>query len=676
MVYLNNEFALTCENIYSNDLNITTLRCTCDFRINYRGCEEENVLLLVHKLLIPYSIFIIMISLGFIYHRIVCKGQTFLLPHTNTRERGILRLRPQETFHLTTICDAHVTGFIRFVCSFTFDALSYIEICSLLKENFFRYPNSLVAEIYSTPALKFKSKIPDGVSRKQPNKFIVDAIGFFVLIAPFATLFPFACLTGYWANVDYSLALLYTEVHYIILALWGLIFLGSVIYFWGKLIYIIWNRINELKKKECNGRSDIGLTVSTLQRVARNLCLASSVLVVAMMLHIVTVLSYCVIHKDMVSFSTGVNIGYMIAWDCTIPVVQNIIQCIFLYNCLRPMPRLPSSSISDTSSPNRSYRQSFRISQLFPRRDNDRRSSTLYDEEASTTCARSSIIINSQPILPLTNNITEKSVANLNHIDIHRDSKTSIQAIQAEEVKHDSVQSMNSLKSTSKSSRYGSVRNSAKNSISTLSDINIPPEENGSAIYPSSLTPRNSYCLSPNLNRLLQLNLDEIALNNTLQPPHIPDFTRKNPGLRHHRSQDSTMGYIAEEILDDDLDNRQLHNNNSDQNSYNESRHSELDGSSSVSYDASSSTIISPDAAALAKASWAKSEEDLGIYKGNINVSRNTSRSYSSLVLQRDSISTYSDTNDKQEWLKRRPMSPIVRKVTIPRSGLVIKTDY
>ncbi|CAG8445861.1 3667_t:CDS:2 [Dentiscutata heterogama] len=578
-----------------------------------------------------------MISLGFIYHRMVCKGQTFLLPHTTTRERGILRLRPQETFHLTTI---------------VFNML------------------------YSTPALKFKSKIPDGVSRKQPNKFIVDAIGFFVLIAPFATLFPFACLTGYWANVDYSLALLYTEAHYIILALWGLIFLGSVIYFWCKLIFIIWNRIIELKKKECNGRSDIGLTVSTLQQVARNLCLASFVLVVAMLLHIVTVLSYCAIHKDMASFSPNVNIGFMIAWDCTIPVVQNIIQCIFLYNCLRPMPRLPSSSISDTSSPNRSYRQSFRISQLFPRRDTDRRSSTICDEEASTTGGARDSIINSQSIQPLTNIITEKPVANLNHIDMHRDSKTSIKAIQAEEVKHDSIQSMNSLKSISKSSKYGSVRNSAKNSISTLSDLNIPPEENGLAIYPSSLTPRNSYCLNPNLNRLLQLNLDEITLNNTLQPPHISDFTRKNPGLRHHRSQDSSMGYIAEEILDDDLDNRQLYNSNSDQNSYNESRHSELDGSSSVSYDASSSTIISPDAAALAKASWAKSEEDLGIYKGSINASRHTSRSHTSLVLQRDSISIYSDTNDKQEWLKRRPMSPLVRKVTIPRSGLVIKTDY
>ncbi|KAF0527404.1 hypothetical protein F8M41_013708 [Gigaspora margarita] len=594
---------------------------------------------------------------------------------------------PQGIFHLTTIL---------------FNMLSAIHMSLVLSDS---YPNSVMAEIgqdlsreisigmaliypisiiYSTPALKISSKTPDEVPRKQPNKYIVDIIGISVLIAPFATLFPFACLTGYWANVDYSSALIYTEVHYIILVLWGLTFLGSVIYFWCKLIFIIWNRITELKKKEYNGRSDIGLTVSTLQRAARNLCLALFVLVVAMLLYIVTIFSYCVIHKDMTLLSSGVNIGYMIAWDCTIPVVLNIIQCIFLYNGLRPMPRLSSSSISDTSSRNRSSlnRPNFRFSLLFTRREIDRRSSTLYDEEASTTSGAHNSIINPLQIQPLTDNIIEKPISknlNQNDNDIHRDSKSSIKAIQAEEVRHDSIQSINSLK-TSKSSKYGSVKHSAQNSISTLSDFNIPSEENGIAIYPSSLTPRNSYCLSPKLSRLLQLNLDEKVLNNTIQSPNISDFTRKSPVLRHHRSQESSMGYIAEEILDDDLHNRQLiNNNNSDQNSYNESGCSEVDGiTSSISHDASSSTIISPDAVAFAKASWAKSEEDLGIHKRNIsvNVSRHTSKTWSSLGLQRDSISIYSDTHDKQEWLKRRPLSPLVRKVTIPRSGLVIKTDY
>ncbi|CAG8613549.1 23642_t:CDS:2 [Cetraspora pellucida] len=701
MVHLNNNFALTCENKSLDDLNNITIQCTCDFRINYRGCEDEDVLLLVHRLLIPYSIFIIMISLGFIYHRMVRKGQTFFLPQN--RERGILRIRPQGIFHLTTI------------------------------KSLFRYPNSVIAEIgqdlsrelsigmaliypisiiYSTPALKFKSKTSNGTTRGQkPNKHIIDTIGIFILIAPFTTLFPFACLTGYWADVDYPMALLFTKVHYIILVLWALTFLGSVVYFWCKLIVIIWNRIDELKKKESNGKPNIGLTVSTLQRAARNLCLALFVLIVAMMLYIITVLSFCVIHKDMTSFGRKVNIG-------------------------------------DTSSNRLSFVHSLRISQIFnsSRRENERNSISIYnyDEEISTGDAHNSTLnlqqIQIQSSAEKLDRYIEKPIVNPNYNKekqkVNNNKTTSlqtIQIIQAEEVKHDSIKSMNSLKSMSKSSRYDSLRNSAQNSITTLSDLNIPSEDNGIAIYPSSLTPRNSYCLSPSLCRNLQLNLDEIATNNTLQLPQIAhishvsqisqisqvsqvsqvsqisqvsqvsEFIRKNPVLHHHRSYDSSMGYIAEEVLDDDLDNKQLNNkqlnndqlnndrfnndrfnndrlnndrlNNehSDQNSWNDSRGSELDGvSSSASYE------ISPEAAALAKASWARSEEDLGSYKGNINVSisRHTSKTHSSLGLQRDSISISSDITDKQEWLKRRPTSPLVRKITIPRSGLVIKTDY
>ncbi|CAG8513641.1 19592_t:CDS:2 [Racocetra persica] len=328
----------------------------------------------------------------------------------------------------------------------------------------------------------------------------------------------------------------------------------------------------------------------------------------------------------MTSFSREVNIGYMIAWDCTIPVFLNIIQCIFLYNCLRPMPGFQSSSISDTSSPTRlSIRNSFRISQMMfnfnssSRRENEGRSISIcnYDEETSTTGdARNSVInlqhtqssFSSTDKLDKLDKITEKKpVVNPNYNN--------------EEIKHDSLQSINSLKSISKSSKYN---NSAKNSISTLSDLNVPPEETGVAIYPSSLTPRNSYCLSPSLITIVQW-----------------DTLLKN---------------------------------------WNDSRGSELVAvNSSASQDMSNPVIISPEEVALAKASWARSEEDLGTYnKGSFNVSRHTSRSHSSLRLQRDSstISIYSDITDKQEWLKRRPTSPLVRKITIPRSGLVIKTDY
>jgi hypothetical protein len=72
-----------------------------DFRINFSGCEEENLLRTLHWILVPYCIIIMVIAIGFLYYRNYILKQSFWL--SSTRERGYLRPKPQEVIHTTTI---------------------------------------------------------------------------------------------------------------------------------------------------------------------------------------------------------------------------------------------------------------------------------------------------------------------------------------------------------------------------------------------------------------------------------------------------------------------------------------------------------------------------------------------------------------------------------------------
>jgi hypothetical protein len=123
MVFLESGYSLICKNftITEETKNITNnilipssslvnrpllkeneiTRCVCDFRINFSGCEEENLLRTLHWILVPYCIIIMVIAIGFLYYRNYILKQSFWL--SSTRERGYLRPKPQEVIHTTTI---------------------------------------------------------------------------------------------------------------------------------------------------------------------------------------------------------------------------------------------------------------------------------------------------------------------------------------------------------------------------------------------------------------------------------------------------------------------------------------------------------------------------------------------------------------------------------------------
>lgn len=74
---VDNEFTKIC-----NEVN----KCTCDCRINLKGCPHESFNSIALTFLIPFTFIIVMISFSFLYYRVKVKGQSVFFPAT--RERG------------------------------------------------------------------------------------------------------------------------------------------------------------------------------------------------------------------------------------------------------------------------------------------------------------------------------------------------------------------------------------------------------------------------------------------------------------------------------------------------------------------------------------------------------------------------------------------------------------
>ena len=104
--------------------------------------------------------------------------------------------------------------------------------------------------VYTTPTKDSTSNITSSNnSRSPPNRYTVDIIGFVLLLAPISTLFPLTWVAGHYVDVNkIKEAMSICRIHNLIWVIWVSIFLISLIYYWCKLIIMIWNHIKELKR--------------------------------------------------------------------------------------------------------------------------------------------------------------------------------------------------------------------------------------------------------------------------------------------------------------------------------------------------------------------------------------------------------------------------------------------
>ncbi|CAB5393074.1 unnamed protein product [Rhizophagus irregularis] len=471
---LTNNILISPSSSAVNLSNVIT-RCVCDFRINFSGCEEENLLRTLHWILVPYCIIIMMIAIGFLYYRNCILKQSFWL--SSTRERGYLRPKPQEVIHTTTII---------------FNLFHVIHILMVL---FDAYPNFTMAEIvqdlsrelaiglaliypisitYTTPTKESKNELTNNSNNKSsPNRYIADIIA--------------------------------------------------------------------LKRKEIvSGTSDMQWTVSTLRRAAIYLCLAISSLVIIMTIFLIMSFTYGYFHLSSTLFNYNTNITYVIVWNFTIPILQNLVQFFFIYKAIKPKTKHSNTSMTSR----------FALANAARKDDKRRMDDFSRDDESliggggggtltTTSTPLTSPFVSSTPPVTNTNtNMTTTTMTstNTNNNDyfIHSNSN-GLNAAAMNSMTNNILQNKSSIEINRNEAykRLNSRRSLTRSSSQILSPINFGENSNteeGNSIYPSFLTPKNDYYSRNSIKRPVfifsdEQTSDEIDLNSTV-------FNNVNNGKR------------------------------------------------------------------------------------------------------------------------------------------------
>ncbi|CAB4397147.1 unnamed protein product [Rhizophagus irregularis] len=709
---LTNNILISPSSSAVNLSNVIT-RCVCDFRINFSGCEEENLLRTLHWILVPYCIIIMMIAIGFLYYRNCILKQSFWL--SSTRERGYLRPKPQEVIHTTTII---------------FNLFHVIHILMVL---FDAYPNFTMAEIvqdlsrelaiglaliypisitYTTPTKESKNELTNNSNNKSsPNRYIADIIGFLLLISPISTLLPLAWITGHYVDInDLDKANSTRRIHNLVWVIWVMIFLISLIYNWYKLFIIIWNHIKALKRKEIvSGTSDMQWTVSTLRRAAIYLCLAISSLVIIMTIFLIMSFTYGYFHLSSTLFNYNTNITYVIVWNFTIPILQNLVQFFFIYKAIKPK----------TEHSNTSMTSRFALANAARKDDKRRMDDFSRDDESliggggggtltTTPTPLTSPFVSSTPPVTNTNtNMTTTTMTstNTNNNDYFNHSNSNgLNAAAMNSMTNNILQNKSSIEINRNEAykRLNSRRSLTRSSSQILSPINFGENSNieeGNSIYPSFLTPKNDYYSRNSIKRPVfifsdEQTSDEIDLNSTVfnnvnngkrisgENTGIKRISKSGSSIRisvgtntsingndsssnlgvrrisghikHQKSFESSMGLIAEENSDGSHRTIMTKRNHSSASVSREASDatSTTIVTTSTTYTASTTvstttTVISPIAAAAAKASWNK--PDINDH------------------LSADERKRLSDSMEKREWLTKRPVSPLLRRKTLSK---------
>ncbi|CAJ0646168.1 15617_t:CDS:10 [Entrophospora sp. SA101] len=571
------------------------------------GMDEEYILRLSQWILIIYSTIIILIAIGFLSHKIIIRKQAFFLPPT--KGRGIIRPIPHDVVHVLTI---------------VFNLFLLIHTLILLND---AYPNTVSAEIgsdlskelgiglamiypisiiYSTPVLGLEKK---GILSCKPNKILIDALGFLLLIAPLTTLLPLAALTGHYADQnDLEMAMMFHRSHYFIWVVWGLVLLILIALSWFKLTSTVLKNIKESRKKEINGYiSDVQCTSSTPKKAARNLGVAIVLLIAILLTYLAILLSYSLSRKSNTQFNPTINLFFMFAFNFTLPFTLNMTQFVFIFSTLRGYPFTHSTDLSHELNISNNNKGN--------------------DESIVIQSARSSLSKQSNDKDDDGNDEGEYTQENYN-------SK--------------SKRSITSLKNKLSS---GQLVNSKNNNIILGPPISRP------------LNTMRSFSKLNNRSSLLH-NFDKSHPRPSY--PHNNSSNNKysyhyhHHGKFHSENNDVSPTFNQYNAFNDNNERIQSVKNNDDNNiRENESFEKASDLIRKESLSSSLKDVEK------AKASW-----DRNINNNNSDDDDNDDVNISSKVIIPLPSNSIDDDDDKNEWLKKKPMSNLNKKRTMSRISL------
>ncbi|CAB4441831.1 unnamed protein product [Rhizophagus irregularis] len=337
MVQLINNFTLACVESHQNVK--AQLECVCDFRINENNCLESYLLRTGSWILIPYASFIAVTSIIFLWYRIYYKGQSLLFPPS--RERGIIRPRPHDAFHLVTLTFSilHVIRQI-FLIRGAYSSSIWAEIVDdLPRQTSFSFSILyLVGIIYSIPTLE-PARI-DYYKRYIPNKYLIDIGATFLMIGPYIVNTPISYYIGYYADIEeipyISIKLFTTK--YLIWVFWLTTYLTILLYFWHRLNSLLKYHMNDLKEisDKPNGDFTLQWKRETLKVASINLFTVVMVFVFLGFLFIIIYFIFGISYKSSFKNNDSINVTYFIIWNFVEPISLQIAQFIIIYNAVRP----------------------------------------------------------------------------------------------------------------------------------------------------------------------------------------------------------------------------------------------------------------------------------------------------------------------------------------------------
>ncbi|CAB4441912.1 unnamed protein product [Rhizophagus irregularis] len=310
--------------------------CTCDCRINLKGCPNETFNFIALTVLIPFTFIIVIISLSFLYYRVKVKGQSVFFPAT--RERGLIRPRPQDSFHIAVgVFNFSQMIVLILLITDSFPNVTFAEIvihipkllgfsCAVL------YPISI---IYSTPILKqttYSLRI-----QWNPNKYFIDGLAIYLMIGPLLTIIPLTALTGHLADLKENHN---AEYIFMIQALtwscWTIQYFVTLLYVYYKLFFMLKDYIDILQRRR-DENFDAEMKIKNLKNASHNLSwIVAAVFLMFFINGLEGILVGFKYNENPLEANKNIcQFYYFISWNFTIPVLTFIGQLIFLYDTLK-----------------------------------------------------------------------------------------------------------------------------------------------------------------------------------------------------------------------------------------------------------------------------------------------------------------------------------------------------
>ncbi|CAG8630712.1 2942_t:CDS:2 [Funneliformis caledonium] len=313
-----NNFTVVCTEIDGIQ------KCACDFRVNFYGCPFESLLKKAALVLIPLCLFSLALSCGMLYYYIKVRNQSFSLPAT--RDRGILRFRPFQTFHL--YCVAYIlfeTIHLIMLVTDSYRSLVIAEIGFAAMHTFasaigMLYPISVV---YSTPTsihMKYKSELT--------NPRLLDILGFGMIGYSFICFNTFAVLTGIAGeNMDIEKADKYFALNSFFWVAWTSIFTCYLVFTWLKLRRIIHRHIKSLELQKVVGDT-VSQQIINMRKASRNVNVPVVIMTICCLMIITSNIAVAISYRTVAIFEKFSSISIFAACKLKFYAKATITGCL------------------------------------------------------------------------------------------------------------------------------------------------------------------------------------------------------------------------------------------------------------------------------------------------------------------------------------------------------------